>query len=283
MLQMDNIQRFIFESADIRGELVHLGDTLDEILTPHQYPKPIQDMLSEAVLCTVLITATIKFKGQITVQFQGDKALKLLLVKCNHDYELRALAQFDDQAEPDEWQDDLKQGNLVVTIEMDNKVKPYQSIVPLKNTIAQSLAFYFTQSEQLPSAFWIAVDKGAGAGMLLQQLPSKAENEGTRDEDWNEALTLANTLNPDELLTLDNETLLHRLYHQHQVRLFQAQAVSFACTCNRARMLEMVRTMGQEEAYELLSTHRMIEVKCEFCQQSFSFEKNDVSFLFESQ
>ncbi len=283
MLQLDNIQRFVFETADIRGELVHLGETTEKILTPHHYPEPIKHILTEVTLCTILMAATIKFKGQMTVQFQGDDALKLLLVKCNHLFELRALAQYDENADKNDWINALTKGNLVVTIEMDEKVKPYQSIVPVKESVAKSLAHYFTQSEQLASSFWLAIENNHGAGLLLQQLPKQVDTDETRESNWQEALTLANTLTPEELLQLDNETLLHRLYHEHQLRLFPAEAVSFKCTCNRARMLEMVRTMGKEDAYLLLKTHRMIEVKCEFCQQSFSFEKSDINFLFESQ
>lgn len=283
MLQLDNIQRFVFETADIRGEVVHLGETLEKILTPHKYPQTIKKMLSETILCATLMAATIKFKGQMTIQFQGDEALKLLLVKCNHLFELRALAQFDENASTQDWLNALQAGNLVVTIEMDDKVKPYQSIVPVKDNVAQSLAHYFTQSEQLASRFWLSIEGSHGAGLLLQQLPKQVDSDDSRDANWHEALTLANTLTDEELINLDNETLLHRLYHEHQLRMFPAQPVSFKCTCDRARMLEMIRTMGKEDALNLLKTHRMIEVKCEFCQQSFAFEKSDINFLFESQ
>ncbi len=280
MYQMDNIQRFIFQHLDIRGEIVHLNDTLKQILKPHNYPKEIQKLLSEAVLCSVLITATIKFKGQVTVQFQSEDAIKLLLVKCNHQFEVRALAQYDEHAS---YVDVLKNGKLAVTIETDDKVRPYQSIVPIKSSITDSLKNYFNQSEQLASEFILAFNGERGVGLLLQQLPRQVETEDTRASSWEEILMLTNTLHHDELFTLDNETILHRLFNEHSLKLFNPQAVTFCCTCNRSRMLEMVRTMGKEDAYNLLGTYKMIEVTCEFCQQSFSFEKDDIRFLFESQ
>jgi molecular chaperone Hsp33 len=279
----DNIQSFIFENADIRGHIVHLDNTLKEILVPHQYPKSIELLLTEAILSASLMSATIKYSGQLTIQFQSKGPLQLLLVKCSDTFQMRALAQFDEDVSDEKLVDCFKQGELVVTLEADSNNKPYQSIVPIKHSIKESLAFYFSQSEQLPTHFWFASAEHSATGMLLQQLPEKENRNEDRDEVWQNALTLAETIREEELLTLPNEELLFRLYHEKQVRLFDSKPVAFHCPCDRSRMLEAVKVMGKDEVSDIYKTHKTIDVTCEFCKEYYAFDKTDTSYLFHNQ
>lgn len=280
----DTIQGFIFDNADIRGQLVHLNETRDKILSPHQYPKQIEMLLTEVLLSATLMSATIKFSGQLTIQFQSKGILQLLLVKCDHEFKVRALAQYEDDDDIDEaaLNECLQNGSLVVTIEADKNNKPYQSIVPIKGTIKDSLIYYFHQSEQLPTDFWFAVSDEQAVGMLLQQVPDKLQAEN-REAIWQEVNLLADSLKIDELLALDNETILYRLFHEHTLRLFDPKLVRFYCPCNRSKMLEAVKIMGEEEVDNLFKTHKTIDVTCEFCREYYAFDKLDTNYLFKSQ
>lgn len=279
----DTIQGFIFEDKDIRGQIVYLSQSLNDILGPHHYPAPIQQLLTEAILSAVLMSATIKFKGQLTLQFQSKEVLQLLLVKCSDDFKIRALAQFDDAINEKTLTDCLNNGQLVVTIEADKNNKPYQSIVPIKGGIKNSLEYYFLQSEQLPTYFYFALSDCEACGLLLQALPCTPDKAETAQENWNEIKTLADTLSAKECLTLKNENLIFRLYHESRVRLFPHKAVSFFCPCSRSRMLEAVKIMGEENVNDVFKTNKNIDVTCEFCLEYYSFSKYDTDYLFKKQ
>lgn len=248
-------------------------------MSKHDYPDTIQKLLGETVLATVLIAAILKFEGQLTLQFKSDKAITLLLAKCNHKFQVRALARFKQTASEAEFLEALQSGQMIVTIESNNSTKSYQSIVPLKGSISQSFEYYFAQSEQLSTRIWLTVQNNQAAGMLLQLLP-KSNSTTNREIFWQHATKLGETLSEEELLTLDNATLLYRLYHQEHVRLFSKQKVSFHCPCKRARMLEAVKTVGRKDAMAILKTHKSIDVICKFCLQQFAFDKVDIEYLF---
>lgn len=283
MYDKDNIQRFLFDEHNVRGEIIHLEKVIEKTQGKHKYPDSICSLLSEALLCTLLMSSTLKYSGQLTVQFQSKKAISLLLVKCNHLFETRALVQFDDKATDQDYRDALNNGSLVVTIESDNKVKPYQSIVPLKGSITESIEHYFLQSEQLPTKFILASDQTHAAGIMLQRMPEDELSQLCPEESWEHLITLAHTITDKELLTLDNEELLYRLFHEEKCRLFQGHTVEFKCPCSKARMLETIKLVGEEEAMQILTTNKAINVQCEFCLENFAFEKNDIIYLFQNQ
>lgn len=280
----DTLQRFIFEHSDVRGEIAHLNESFTTIIKQHNYPKPIHAVLGEALVASVLLCATIKFQGQLTLQFQSDGPLKLLVVKCNHQYHIRGVAQFDSEKvmaneNPTSL---LGYGQLVVTLQTLDQKNSYQSIIPLhKQGISHSLENYFAQSEQLATRVWLAVDDKSAAGILLQLLPKQT----TRDREcfWEHAVKLGETLKEDELLHLDNETILKRLYHDQDIRLFPAQSIQFLCTCNKLRMENAIRILGQDEAQSILSQKQLIIVTCEFCNHQFSFDKIDIAAIFHEK
>lgn len=275
----DICQRFLFEKKDIRGEVVQLTSSYQTIMEQHQYPGVIRQLLGEALVAVTLLAETIKFDGQITLQYQSDGPVKTLVAKCTHDGHIRGLAQWDKDILPIDVKAALGQGQLVVTIEYAKQAQPYQSIIPIQQqTVAQALEAYFMQSEQLPTRLYIDVSADAAAGLLIQAMPASL-----RDADqslWTEIVMLADTITGEELRTLGPQTIVHRLFNEHDVRLFDAKPIAFRCTCSPERMGNAIRTLGKEDALAMLTTQKEIVVTCEFCSQSFVFDRAAVDALF---
>ena len=176
-LSPDTTRRFLFEHEPIRGQMAVLNQSYQTIMQQHGYPKSVARFLGEALVCSMLLIGVVKLKGQITIQFQSDGAIKMLVAKCNHLGHIRGLAQW----RPDALQQDLNhalgQGELVVTMLRDDALEPYQSIVPLMNqSISRALEHYFMQSEQLPTRILLSVDDNQASGLLLQQMPDQTDD-----------------------------------------------------------------------------------------------------------
>lgn len=281
MNERDNIQRFIFENQAVRGEIVHLTDSYTAILAQHSYPSAIAQLLGETLAAAVLLTATLKLQGTLTIQFHGQGPIKLLVARCDHHLHVRGLAKFDESVSEHAFHTAFHQGQLVITIAVENQPTPYQSIVPINGlSISQCLEAYFTQSEQLSTRIWLSVNANHAAGMLLQNLPAAPTQE--REEFWTYATTMGSMLTDEEFHNLTNVDILHRLYHEDDIRLFAHKAVLFKCNCTYEKMRDAVRMLGQQDAEALLSTHKIIEVCCEYCNRKFEFDKADVGMIFQS-
>lgn len=288
MKNKDILQRFLFEDAAIRGEFVHLDKTYQTIIHQHDYSPLIQRLMGEALVLIALLSATIKFQGRLSMQFQGKGKLKLLLVQSNQDAHLRGLIQSgDDWADEAELLRELKQGVLVITVDPDDSTQRYQGIVSWQgNSLAESVEGYFRDSEQLLTRIWIAVDETSASGMLLQAMPGEeskmhqAKPMMVNDPYWEHIVTLTDTIKAEELLTLENKVILHRLYVQEDVRLFEAQPVIFRCTCSRKRGENAILMLGRTEADEELHNKQQIVVTCEFCNTEFIFDRVDVEKIF---
>jgi len=261
MNNKDILQRFLFENAPVRGEIVRLEESYQTIMQQHQYPPVIQQILGEMLVAVGLLIASIKFKGRITVQFQGKNKMKLLLAQCNHQLHLRGLADWQGELTQDELMADLKQGTLAIT--MDPEVdggQRYQGIVAWQgHSLAHSLEDYFKRSEQVATRLWIAVNEKCAAGLLIQFMPHKSGQD-----EWEHIEHLTATITSDELLNLDNTTLLHRLYAEEDVRLFSPKSVMFQCNCSLERSENALRLLGEEEVEQELQAKQAIVVKCEF-------------------
>lgn len=279
MKQVDSLQRFVFEHMPIRGEIVHLQESYATIMQQHAYPPIIQELLAELLLVSVLLSATLKFKGELTIQFHGADPIRLLVAKCNDKLDIRGLAQFSPELSAESYAQAFAQGKLAVTIQQDNVVKPYQSIITIENcSIAESIERYFSQSEQIPTKIILYHSPTQAAGMLLQLLPEQSTEQ--RERFWEYVTTIGETVKKEELLNLDNITLLHRCYHPDDLRLFDAQPVNFRCRCTPARMENAIRVLGKQEAEEILQEKPIIEVVCEFCNRRYEFDRVDITKLF---
>jgi molecular chaperone Hsp33 len=275
----DTLQRFLFEHAPIRGELVHLNVTWQTILERHDYPPVLRGLLGELAAAAVLLAATLKLQGALVLQIQGNGPLKLLVVECSGDLQVRATAKWTEELE----QGDLTQlvgddGRFVITLDPKDGKQGYQGIVPLEGgSVAEILQNYMTRSEQLETRLWLAADGQCAAGMLLQKLPEQAEPDV---DAWPRATQLADTLRREELLALPAEELIHRLYHEEDMRLFESQEVAFHCTCSRQSVGNMLKMLGSAEIDSILEEQGSIEIHCEFCNQLYEFDSIDAAQLF---
>ncbi len=281
MNDKDILQRFLFDNAPVRGELVHLNESYQQILEQHTYPTLIRQLLGEALAVVCLLSALIKGKGRLTLQFRGTGKLKLLLAQCDHLFNIRGIVQHEGELSESELLEAQQQGMLAIMInpEIPN-ASNYQGIVAWQGaSLTQAIEGYFMQSEQLPTRLWLAVNETSAAGLLLQILPK--EKTELLENDWAHLTLLTETIKPAELLELDNTTLLHRLYSQEEVRLFEGAPVAFRCTCSVKRCENAILVLGQEEAEQELKGKQTISVTCEFCNKEYSFDRVDVAAIFK--
>lgn len=279
MKEIDSLQRFLFEHASIRGEIAHLTHTYKTIMNQRPYPPMVKNLLGEALISCLLLAGSIKFEGELSLQFQGDKRLPLLLVQCDHHLKMRAFASFKEGLEVSDYAEAFLKGQMVLTINQYNQTQAYQSIVPIESTsMSENLMQYFAQSEQIASRVWLAVGDDMAAGMLLQLMPG--QDTAQREQFWEYAVQLGQTVSEPELLNLDNETLLYRLYHETELRLFDSRSVAFQCRCSEEKMKEVLTILGEEEAKELLKERDNIEVSCDFCNKHYSYDAIDIALIF---
>lgn len=277
----DLIQRFLFDDTDIRGELVRLDKTYSDTLAAHQYQPAVARLLGEFLAAAALLSATLKFQGTLTLQARSEGQLPLIMAESSSDYKLRAIARSADQAVSEDFHTLLTDGQLAITIQPD-KGQRYQGIVALEgDSLAECLQAYFRQSEQLSTRIWLHSSNNCSAGMMLQELPDSGIDE-QRDISWEHATRLADTLSNEELLTLDFEQLLFRLYHQEKLRLFEPSAVSFECSCSEQRTLSAIRSLGEQELRDILAEQGSIDINCEFCHQHYHFNQAAIERLLHS-
>ncbi|SDT93759.1 Hsp33 family molecular chaperone HslO [Geopseudomonas guangdongensis] len=280
----DFTQRFLFEDNDVRGEMVELDRSYAEVLAKHDYPEPVARLLGELLAAAALLGSTLKFDGLLVLQARSSGPLPLLMVECSSDREIRGIARYESDigADAGGLRELMPEGVLTLTV--DPKVgKRYQGIVSLDgDSLSACLSSYFALSQQLPSRFWLRADAGHARGLLLQQMPAdRLPDAEARAASWEHVVTLADTLSDEELLGLDNQTILHRLYHQEEVRLFDAQPLQFACSCSRERSARALVSLGEVDARALLEEQGgEVTIDCQFCNARYQFDAADVIQLF---
>lgn len=294
----DTLQRFLFENLSVRGELVHLDATWQAVLERHDYPAPVQKVLGELMSAVCLLIATLKFEGQLIAQIKGDGPISLLVVEGSSDKTLRGMATC--KKEHTDFADKNIQGlfgNARLVITLDPKQgERYQGVVELSGeTLADALTDYLIRSEQLDTGIWLAADDKQAAGLLIQKLPETKETvtgsnmltfdsagESTDIDGWNRILQLSSTIKNEELLELSAADIIHRLYHEEDVRLFDVEPVAFRCSCSRERVANMLRSLGTNEVQDMIKELNKIEVVCEFCNHHYSFDAVDAEQIFTS-
>lgn len=284
MSNPDQTQRFLFEHTPIRGEITGLERSYQDVLSKHNYPEPVQRLLGEFMAAVALLSDTLKFEGTLSLQVRGAGQVPLLMAECTNHQAIRAIARYTDDFS--EEAPLLGQGQMAITIEPDNG-KRYQGITAIDDhdqTLPRALEEYFRQSEQIRTRIWLQADGKRAAGVLIQAIPKSAGQKSLDEEDqenWDRVTHLADTLTQDEMLGLDNLTILHRLFHEEKVRIFDERALYFECTCSRERCGQSILTLGQEEAHQIVEEEGVIQSDCQFCHQQYHFDKNDVDALFE--
>jgi molecular chaperone Hsp33 len=292
----------MFEHYPIRGHLVHLDASWRALIEHRDYPEAIRTLLGEAVVAALLLAATIKFEGVLSLQLRGDGPMHLLLAQCTSGLGVRGLARYGDAdfaagVRGEGIAELIGAGNLTVTLESDDGAQRYQGIVPITGArLADSLQVYFENSEQLPTRLWLYADDKGAAGMLLQRLPGEgavaaraAATAGASpadlaaiDDAWRRVQLIGATLTADELRTLADAQILHRLFNEDDLRLFEPAPVYFRCRCSRDRVGGMLQGLGEAQTRSVLDERGEVEVRCDFCNRAYVFDAVDVAQLFNA-
>jgi molecular chaperone Hsp33 len=291
----DEVRRFIVENRPVRGHWVRLEGAWRELRAHKEYPEPVRELLGQAVAASVLLAATLKFNGTLTLQLRGNGAVKLLVAQCTHDFRLRAVANFDEAAVDGVTSESQggaafrrlvgTEGRIVVTIESEERNQRYQGIVPLTGaSLADSLETYFASSEQLPTRVLLAADSERGVGVLVQKLPDPANaDESDMKAVWEDAQRGIERLNTTDLLMRPVEELLERGFATHDMRLFKGAPVQFECRCSQGRVSSLLRSLGADEVRDVLKEQGAVTVTCEFCHRPYRFDAVDVEALFAEE
>jgi len=278
MAQHDQLHRYLFEQFAVRGELVTVSETWKQILDNHNYPLPVKNLLGELLVATSLLTATLKFAGDITVQLQGDGPITLAVINGNNQQQMRGVARVQgDIPENADLKTLVGNGYLVITIAPEEGER-YQGVVGLEgDTLAACLEDYFMRSEQLPTRLFIRTGEvdgqPAAGGMLLQVLPA----QDAQTNDFEHLATLTETIKAEELFTLSATDVLWRLYHEEEVTVYDPQAVEFKCTCSRERCAGALKTLPDEEIDSIMAEDGEIDMHCDYCGTHYVFNSMDIA------
>lgn len=316
---MSEIHKFLFEGLPVRGVLVRLTGAWTEVLQRREskgpgsaYPEPVRDMLGEMLAAATLMQSNIKFNGSLIMQIFGDGPVKLAVAEVQPDFGVRAMATVIGEVPPGAVLSQMvnvgNDGKCAITLDPKTRFpgqQPYQGVVPLFDDhgqpidkISEVLEHYMLQSEQLDTRLVLAANGEVAAGLLIQRLPVQGEgnlagslvSEANEDEigvneHFNRIAILASTLKREELLTLDVDTLLRRLFWEESLVRFDPlvgdAAPKFSCTCSRERVSRMLESLGQAEVESVLEERGEVEVVCEFCGAHYRFDAVDAGALFK--
>jgi molecular chaperone Hsp33 len=282
---------FQIDHEPVRGRLVRLGAAVDEILTRHDYPPPVANLLGETCALAALVGNSLKFEGRLIVQAQGDGPVSYVVADYDTEGSLRGYCRYDAEKlaamAPDRFKALgakalLGAGVFIMTIDQGADMERYQGVTPIEGeTLALSAERYFAQSEQTPTRVRLAVgqvDDGSGpkwrAGGILMQNIAEDDARGATDEAWTEAQFLFETIGEDELVDpgLTPETLLYRLFHERGVRLFPATPLKAFCRCSEERILTVLQSFGAGERADMIEPDGRIHVTCEYCSRVYKVE-----------
>jgi len=275
----DQLQRFLFDDFEIRGEIASADNSFNEIIKNHDFSPEVENVVGELLVATTLLTAMLKFEGKIAVQLQGDGPLKMAVINADQNLQVRGTARVEGDTTGLSFPELVGKGHMMITITPDDGER-YQGIVDLqKESLSACIENYFEQSEQLPTRVILHANSAQtpqAAGILIQTLPATSESH---EADFQHVTALAQTVKEDELYDLGHEDLLYRLYHEEQVRLFETQAITFKCSCSKERCLSSLASISSEEILEILKETGAIDMHCEYCAADYHFEVNDLQIL----
>lgn len=280
-MQQDLLHRYLFNELDVRGELVQIESAYNEMIADHNYPDPVKALLGELLVATCLLTATLKFEGEIAVQLQGDGPVKYAVINGDDKQNMRGIARLQSEITGTTVKELIGQGYMVITITPE-KGERYQGIVPLEHdTLSECIESYFEQSEQLKTRLWFATDTTEGSakacGLFLQVLPVDKQKS---IEDFAHLEALSNTIKNEELLHLDANTVLTRLYHEDNPRVFEPQAIKFKCGCSRDKTITALVNIGQEELLKDIAEKGTVNINCHYCLKEYVFNEQDIKSIF---
>ena len=274
----DRITPFVFDSLPVRGALIGLSRAWRRMLRDHDYGLVVQETLGHAAAATGLIANSLKFDGAITLQIQGSGGLRMLVMQCTSELELRGMASTDEAAPADSFGDLVQDAHCAITV--DSGDRPYQGIVEMeRSSLADSLENYFARSVQVPSHVALVSNEALSGGILLQQMPGQ---HGLDEDDWRRLGYMAATLQTGDFESADGMSLLGKLFAEDDVRVFEPRPVAFRCRCTRRRTEEVLRMLGEKEAREVLAERGRVVVTCEYCGRRREFDPIDISRVFSA-
>ncbi len=273
----NQLTEFLIENLGVRGAVVEFDDGIEAMFGSRPYPADVRRLLAHAVAAMPLLSANTKFEGRMSLQFQGQGALKMLVAQIEGDLQVRGMAKCDAQANGD-FQALMGGGLLGLLLEPARGEQNYQAVVGIEgDSLARALEFYYERSEQVPSLMRLAAGDGRIRGIVLQRLPLGEKNSS--EESWEHASILFSTLGEAELASTDAMTVLHRLFHGEELRVFETRQVELTCRCSRPSIAVMLLSLGEEELQDHLRTHAQFEVTCEFCGREYEFTRTDIDDL----
>jgi molecular chaperone Hsp33 len=285
----DRLLKFLFKAAPVRGGLVRVDDAWRQMVNLHEYPPVVTRLLGEMVAAGALLATSIKFNGALVMQVHGDGPVKLLVVECLPDLAIRATAKLGageiaDDASLRDLVNRNGRGRFAITLDPRDPVpgqQPYQGIVSLDgDSMAEILETYMRQSEQLDTRLWLAANEHVSAGVLLQSVPGGGRAVAGDADAWSRAVTLAQTITNDELLRLEPEDVLRRLFWQEALEGYPPMSPHFACTCSRDRIGRMLVSLGRDEVDSIIEEQGTVTVTCDFCNRQYTFDAVDAVQLF---
>jgi molecular chaperone Hsp33 len=281
MKSLDTRQRFLFDDTHIRGEITTLSESFKAIQQRQDYPPVITAILGEFLAAASLLSATLKFKGIVSIQAIGQGTITSIMAECSNNTQLRGIVRGDYQSigDNENFKTLLGSATLAITIEPEGRER-YQGLVPMdKDSLSECLEYYFDQSEQLSTKIKLAADQHTAAGVLIQEMPHSSNDEQAR-ENWQHLSVLLESLKPEEQLELEHEEQLYRLFHEQKVRLFEPEKLQFFCSCSKARTAKMLVSLGADEVNQIIQEQGLIDVNCEFCDQHYQFDQSDIDEIF---
>lgn len=274
---MNEVQSFLFEDHGIRGALVRLTETWQQIIALHRYPTEVRALLADSVAATVLLANGLKYQPKVSIQLQGEGALRLLLIQCSSDLKVRGMAQWRPY---DRGESLLGAGRLAVNLDTGVRNGLFQGIVPLVSSqLDACLEAYFERSEQLATRIVLAGTGERAAGMLVQTLPGHEEET----QSFAQIAELAKTVSRHALAQSDAEDLLPQVFTNYRIRLFRPRPVLHDCRCTAEHLAGIARMLGAQELEALLDEQGSVELTCEFCNRAFRYDEDDVEAILRGE
>ncbi len=274
---MNQLTEFLFPELGVRGAIVEFDEGIEAMLGSRPYPPDVRRLLGQAVAAMPLLAANTKFDGRMSLQFQGKAGLSMLVAQIERDLQLRGMAKSSAEAIGD-FEALMGGGMLGLLLEPERGSQSYQAVVAIEGgSLAAALESYYARSEQVPSLMRLAVGEHGIRGIVLQRLP--IGEKGSSVENWDLIRALFGTLGEAELADTPAETLLRRLFHAEDLRLFEAREVHLSCRCSRPSIATMLLSLGEAELAKHLTEHQQIDVTCEFCGRQYLFTRPDVDEL----
>ncbi|MFK7732155.1 MAG: Hsp33 family molecular chaperone HslO [Pseudomonadales bacterium] len=291
----DSLHRFQLENLHVRGEWLSLSKSWQDIQNTAEYPPAIKQVLGEALVAIGLLADSLKFDGSLVLQIHGTAPVSMLVVQATSEGSIRGMANWEgDIHDSASFRDLFKpaiakdkqasQATMAISVEPNStQSERYQSFVPLESeSLVECFTQYFAQSEQLNTRLWLAVNDKTAAGLMLQSLPAEEtdRNAVSQLDGWEHASILADTIKDEELLELPPQDLLHRLYHEEDLRIYDGKPVRFECSCSAEKIERAIYSIGEEAAESILVEQGSISTSCDFCNTHYVLDRVDVARLF---